>query len=1335
MTSTNSQYLSVSSGHVDDLIKYVLDVKPYHTKLSQIVEEFLFTDSIDVKIADEHNILAFLGPDILSAVSPATGVRARRSKSWERDEISDGARRVFPVPLTISPKKSSHLSQDRFVSGQDDDTQIAGLNRGVFNQKRWDFSGVDTVLVNNSPKAEGVDYHLSYGVFSFVTASNQKWKPLNISDLQSIPGLSDDALSDRFDDSFALKFADQPGQLMYQDIIRSFGSITNVSGGNYEEWTLTCIETDVPTLEVKGSVSGIIGTINQDATFVHPLISFEFKKTPGETVETISLGQIFVLTPFGRVVVHPDAPAEIWSLIKTNPHVLVTAPVYTRGGTAMSHPGVQVHTRNMEHLPPSTWSIVVGVGGQYVIDVVTELGFDPIQGYPKTVSLVDGCSYKDKHVHFTLLPTPDGFHPGDRIDFTIKPHITNYLVYGSVSGWQPPAKVGQYYWNGKIGFKIPELRYFARSYNTTIITSPNADSGSWATVVSNPQILNSVSHVNGSFIVAGEDSIVGRSLDGYAWSSEMSGLANTGQLYVVVGDKGKIVTSPDGDAWTPRASHTNQNLKAVSYIRDFLTAPVIEQYSSSATSSTISFSTITALQSGANRNFLVKKNGSYVDDAFISVVSLTSVEIAGLSVGDTVEMTVYDSAIGDVNSILVVGDRGTILSSVNGVGWAVRNSGTLDNLKDIAWSNDGIFVVGTNGTLLKSVDRVTWTPVAISIAEFPEGIVRDLNAITYVAAINTFVIVGGAGTVLLSTDGGMSWVRPALPSDFDRELNAIAYGEGRFVAVGQGGFTITSDTGGLVWTGYESAKLNDIAYGDGVFVAVGGKRGDNTLFIPNPNKRINSTAVPSVYTITFQAPSVTSTAGAMTATVQHNLSGFKRGLVVVDGTESPDEGWWEDEHVSFKISTGGGQVTYLPGDTIKVHLAPSHVIPVRNGYDVVSYDDTLYDIAIADVEVPTLFNEEIYPLYHSHGSVIIPNISTGDVATINKAYKDDVRLKIQGAGLYFRELAAVDDWIPLEFRYFDRVVAGIPTSNNGEFDLATHIEAYLAADPSVKVFSISQPRFAKTDRPASAVLTFDQSFFKNYIKFNTRFTLRFHPAGSWGEKIRVKVSENFTTYAKILLNFDDILRVSISDTIDTWDIITNIDVIDSVNVQFVEGGALPFGGYDVLPFDSFFYDRLVRGEYVTGIIENPPGSGNYEYTGNDADWIRPKTVTGGPGIQINEDSPGEVTGTAFVEGLTIVERNTAAPSVIARLSAVYDVDVHTALGGLRINEEATEYLITHNYSGSTPTLIVESDSNPGVFMNPIPNTTPYEGSPSAISFKSFSFSVPPGTAPFKLILS
>lgn len=1261
MTSTNSSYLSVSSGHVDDLINYVLDVKPYHTKLSQIVEEFLFTDEISVGIVEDQQLLAFLGADVLGAVAPPFGQRARRySKSWTRDEISDGQRRTFPVPLTISPKKSSHFSQDTFVCGVDDDSQIAGLVRGAFNQKRWNGPGVITAHVNDMPMAESIDYHLSYGAFSFDIRESQKWKPLNLSNLASVPGISDDLLPDRYDDSYALKFPEQPGYLRYDSIIRSYGTISDIVGGNYEEWILTCIEEDIPVLEVRGSLSGVIGTVTQASSFISPLISFSFSKTPGEDFETISLGQQFVLTPAGRVVVHPDAPQEVWTIIKTNPQALDSAPVYSRNGNALSSPGIQIHTKSLDFCVPSVWTIDFIAGGQYVINGVANDGYPSLAGYPKTVDLKDGCSYKDEHIHFTLLPDANGFYIGDRIDFIIKEKIDNFLVYGSTSGWQPAAKLDEYYWNGKIGFKIPGLKYFAKSYNATIVTSDDASPSSWTTVIANPQVLNSIAHVNGSFIVSGEDSIVGSSLDGYAWSSDLTGLANTGEVYVVIGEKGKIVSSTDGETWYSRVSHTNQNLNAVAHIPDLLTP---QPYPPGPANT--------------------------------------------------------------VNSIIVVGDRGTIITSINGEGWSPRNSGTSENLNDIAWSDDGIFAVGSNGIIIKSLDRISWSPVSVDINEFPNSIAHDLNSIIYEPISNVFVVVGDNGTVLRSADGGLTWVRPALPSGFDSELNAVAFGENKFVAVGRGGFTVVSNDGGLVWNGYESPKLNDIAFGDGVFSAVGGKRGDNTLFIPI--KPISSVAEPSVYTITFQASAADSTAGAMTATVQHNLSGFKRGLIV-------DQPWY-DEHVAFTISSGGGTVTYLPGDTVKVYLAPSHIIAIKNGYDVVSFDDSLYDVAIADLELPITYNEEIYPLYHSHGTVIFPNITDGDIVKIQKAFSDNVRLRIEGAGIYHRELAAVNDWIPLEFRFFDRLVNGIPSSENNDFDLATYIEAYLASDPTVKVFAISQPRFEKTDRPASAQLTFDQSFFQRYIGFNTRFTLKFLPDESYGQHIRVKVSENFTTYARVRLMFDDVSSVSISDTINYWDIQSFLDVIDTVSVQFAEGGAFPFGGYDVLPYDSWYYDRLVRGEYVFGVIENPPGSGNYEYTGDTSDWIRPAIVGDAPGISVKENQSNEISGTTFVEGLTIIERDTSSMESIARISAIYDVDTHTALGGLLITDSADSYLITHNFIGSTPSLIVESLNNPGVYINPIPDLTPYAGAPGAISFKSFSFTVPNGTAPFKLILA
>lgn len=86
----------------------------------------------------------------------------------------------------------------------------------------------------------------------------------------------------------------------------------------------------------------------------------------------------------------------------------------------------------------------------------------------------DGFSYKDrqKSIHYTLIPNEYGFDNGDIVSFYTYKSRPNYLVYGSVSGWQPPAEYNKYYWNGKIGFKItpPAFTFYE---GTTLIEGSN----------------------------------------------------------------------------------------------------------------------------------------------------------------------------------------------------------------------------------------------------------------------------------------------------------------------------------------------------------------------------------------------------------------------------------------------------------------------------------------------------------------------------------------------------------------------------------------------------------------------------------------------------------------------------------------------------------------------------------------------------------------------------------------------------------------------------------------------------------------------------------------------
>jgi hypothetical protein len=58
---------------------------------------------------------------------------------------------------------------------------------------------------------------------------------------------------------------------------------------------------------------------------------------------------------------------------------------------------------------------------------------------------------------------------------------------------------------------------------------------------------------------------------------------------------------------------------------------------------------------------------------------------------------------------MVVGENGTILTSLDGISWTKRHSGTSEYLYEVTFGN-GLFVsVGESGTILTSTNRKSWT--------------------------------------------------------------------------------------------------------------------------------------------------------------------------------------------------------------------------------------------------------------------------------------------------------------------------------------------------------------------------------------------------------------------------------------------------------------------------------------------------------------------------------------------------------------------------------------------------------------------------------------------------
>ncbi|MCX8156220.1 MAG: hypothetical protein N3J91_07220 [Verrucomicrobiae bacterium] len=97
---------------------------------------------------------------------------------------------------------------------------------------------------------------------------------------------------------------------------------------------------------------------------------------------------------------------------------------------------------------------------------------------------------------------------------------------------------------------------------------------------------------------------------------------------------------------------------------------------------------------------------------------------------------------------VVVGDRGTLLTSADGIQWSAQPTGRTNWIFRVRWVEDRLAAVGQGGLLLFSTNGLNWTPQAT-------GVTTWLNDVTRVGGI--WYVVGNQGTVLASTNGH-AWI-------------------------------------------------------------------------------------------------------------------------------------------------------------------------------------------------------------------------------------------------------------------------------------------------------------------------------------------------------------------------------------------------------------------------------------------------------------------------------------------------------------------------------------------------------------------------------------------------
>jgi hypothetical protein len=411
----------------------------------------------------------------------------------------------------------------------------------------------------------------------------------------------------------------------------------------------------------------------------------------------------------------------------------------------------------------------------------------------------------------------------------------------------------------------------------TIVTRHGGNAWNWRRLPTR-SYLHDVTYGHGRFVAVGSDGVVVTSTDGFAWAVQqldatlqLGEIATDGQRFVAtIAETETVVTSADGLAWTAHTvSATPMRLTEVIWAgdrfialgRDDATSSAIIFESSDGTAWTphIVGTHMTADALAYNGSTLLVVGRDAELNAVCAYTSTDRVQwqstpvtlddphhvlgIPGRFVsvgyrGGAVPSVVFQSANGtnwtgaetlhqgEINGaawngseFIVVGEDGLIATSAQGTSWQLQQQAEQTNLYTTRWLGDEFFAVGFLGNSMRSSNGIDWTPVDIADASlFWGGVARATTPLG-----ERTVIVGHSGGVRLSSDREHWTSAQMTPAPTGLFMNDVTFGDGKFVAVGDGGAIYTSPDGSAwTWrTAPTGTALLKVVYNGTNFVATG----------------------------------------------------------------------------------------------------------------------------------------------------------------------------------------------------------------------------------------------------------------------------------------------------------------------------------------------------------------------------------------------------------------------------------------------------------------------------------------------------------------------------------
>ncbi|MGH1365273.1 MAG: YCF48-related protein [Calditrichia bacterium] len=291
---------------------------------------------------------------------------------------------------------------------------------------------------------------------------------------------------------------------------------------------------------------------------------------------------------------------------------------------------------------------------------------------------------------------------------------------------------------------------------------------------------------------------------------------NGNGIGIAVGDSGAIIRSNDfGNSWTPIGSTTEEWLTTVTFLDDSTGMAAGRNGTILRTEDAGQNWQLNTLPELPDINFVFNSHEVYFDSTSLCFCEdgityysqdfgKTWTRVTPISTED-----LLGAAISPNGDMFAVGENGTLIKSTDrGINWQNIVIGTAATLYSIGFFANGNGMIGSDfGQVFRTEDGGgSWGLLQ------PDIIRSTLQAIFFISVLKGWA-VGGDGNILVTTDGGLTWVKQTSGvAGFINDIHFIDENKGFAVGgvFGVNATVLRTVDGGATWTPVNTPAFNTL---------------------------------------------------------------------------------------------------------------------------------------------------------------------------------------------------------------------------------------------------------------------------------------------------------------------------------------------------------------------------------------------------------------------------------------------------------------------------------------------------------------------------------------------